>query len=220
MAAHAWIQCVLSASVQDVGEGADLHSSVVGGRFPGEDDRWVPSERMGRCHAACRRAGTDAVEEGRMIQTSPTLRMNGWALVFRNRSRTAVKILLYDGQGSWLCHKRLSSGKHRWQSCSVPLGTVGCLPAQPSHCCRGDPTDQGQDEDRGPHDRLIGRHGRSVDPGHNRREHHHRPTPQFDCPPVHFPILIAADRHVRAFLYFRHGSLPQVITCTPAPTLG
>ena len=75
-----------------------------------------------------------------MIQTSPTLRilvavepvdfrrgidglaavcrqqlardpMNGWAFVFRNRLRTAVKILLYDGQGFWLCHKRWSSGK-------------------------------------------------------------------------------------------------------------
>jgi transposase len=78
-----------------------------------------------------------------MIQTSPTLRilvavdpvdfrrgidglaavcrqqlasdpMNGWAFVFRNRLGTAVKILLYDGQGFWLCHKRLSSGKYRW----------------------------------------------------------------------------------------------------------
>ncbi|MBM4093258.1 MAG: IS66 family insertion sequence element accessory protein TnpB [Planctomycetes bacterium] len=78
-----------------------------------------------------------------MIQTSPTMRilvaiepvdfrrgidglaaicrqqlardpMNGWAFVFRNRSRTAVKILLYDGQGFWLCHKRLSSGKFGW----------------------------------------------------------------------------------------------------------
>jgi transposase len=78
-----------------------------------------------------------------MIQTSPTLRilvavepvdfrrgidglgaicrqqlardpMNGWAFVFRNRSGTAVKILLYDGQGFWLCHKRLSVGRYRW----------------------------------------------------------------------------------------------------------
>ena len=39
---------------------------------------------------------------------------NGWVFVFRNRSATALKILVYDGQGFWLCHKRLSSGKVRW----------------------------------------------------------------------------------------------------------
>jgi len=39
---------------------------------------------------------------------------NGWVFVFRNRPATALKILVYDGQGFWLCHKRLSSGKFRW----------------------------------------------------------------------------------------------------------
>jgi len=39
---------------------------------------------------------------------------NGWVFVFRNRSATAIKVLIYDGQGFWLCHKRLSSGKFRW----------------------------------------------------------------------------------------------------------
>lgn len=36
---------------------------------------------------------------------------SGWVFVFRNRSATAVKVLVYDGQGYWLCHKRLSSGR-------------------------------------------------------------------------------------------------------------
>jgi len=37
--------------------------------------------------------------------------------VFRNRRRTAVKILAYDGQGFWLCQKRLSKGHFRhWPS--------------------------------------------------------------------------------------------------------
>jgi len=40
--------------------------------------------------------------------------MNGWAFVFRNRRATAVKILLYDGQGFWLCQKRLSQGHFGW----------------------------------------------------------------------------------------------------------
>jgi transposase len=31
--------------------------------------------------------------------------MSGCAFVFRNRRGTAIKILLYDGQGFWLCQK-------------------------------------------------------------------------------------------------------------------
>ena len=38
----------------------------------------------------------------------------GTVFVFRNRRATAVKALIYDGQGFWLCHKRLSSGRFRW----------------------------------------------------------------------------------------------------------
>lgn len=42
---------------------------------------------------------------------------SGTAFVFRNRRRTAVKILIYDGQGFWLAHKRLSEGRFRvWPS--------------------------------------------------------------------------------------------------------
>lgn len=39
---------------------------------------------------------------------------SGAAFVFRNRRATAIKILVYDGQGFWLCHKRLSSGRYRF----------------------------------------------------------------------------------------------------------
>ncbi len=39
---------------------------------------------------------------------------SGWVFVFRNRSAKALKILVYDGQGFWLCHKRLSSGRFCW----------------------------------------------------------------------------------------------------------
>jgi len=38
----------------------------------------------------------------------------GWVFVFRNRRATAVKVLAYDGQGFWLCQKRLSRGRFRW----------------------------------------------------------------------------------------------------------
>lgn len=41
----------------------------------------------------------------------------GWLFVFGNRRRTSIKALVYDGQGFWLCHKRLSSGRFRfWPS--------------------------------------------------------------------------------------------------------
>lgn len=39
---------------------------------------------------------------------------SGCVFVFRNRRATSVKILAYDGQGFWLCHKRLSAGRFRF----------------------------------------------------------------------------------------------------------
>jgi len=39
---------------------------------------------------------------------------SGALFVFRNRSGTSLKILIYDGQGFWLCHKRLSKGRFTW----------------------------------------------------------------------------------------------------------
>jgi len=39
---------------------------------------------------------------------------SGWVFVFRNRRATALKVLVYDGQGFWLCHKRLSTGRFPW----------------------------------------------------------------------------------------------------------
>jgi transposase len=37
----------------------------------------------------------------------------GWLFVFRNRRGSAIKVLGYDGQGFWLCQKRLSCGRFR-----------------------------------------------------------------------------------------------------------
>jgi len=47
----------------------------------------------------------------------------GWVFVFRNRPATALKILVYDGQGFWLCHKRLSRGRFRWWPQSATAAT-------------------------------------------------------------------------------------------------
>ena len=39
---------------------------------------------------------------------------SGCVFVFRNRRATAIKVLVYDGQGFWLCQKRLSKGRFQW----------------------------------------------------------------------------------------------------------
>ena len=38
----------------------------------------------------------------------------GAIFVFRNRRGTALKLLAFDGQGFWLCQKRLSQGRLAW----------------------------------------------------------------------------------------------------------
>jgi len=40
--------------------------------------------------------------------------MSGVMFVFASRKRTALKILVYDAQGFWLCQKRLSRGRFKW----------------------------------------------------------------------------------------------------------
>lgn len=44
---------------------------------------------------------------------------SGCVFVFRSRSATAIKVLVYDGQGFWLATKRLSKGCFPWW----PAGT-------------------------------------------------------------------------------------------------
>jgi transposase len=46
-----------------------------------------------------------------VLQADP---MGGAVFVFCNRRRTAIKVLVYDGQGYWVCLKRLSAGRFRW----------------------------------------------------------------------------------------------------------
>lgn len=40
---------------------------------------------------------------------------SGTIFVFFNKRRSSMKILVYDGQGFWLCQKRLSKGKFFYQ---------------------------------------------------------------------------------------------------------
>lgn len=70
--------------------------------------------------AADFRCGIDGLAQRcrEVLRSDP---FSGTAFVFCNRRRTAVKVLIYDGQGFWLCHKRLSSGRFRFW----PSGAAG-----------------------------------------------------------------------------------------------
>lgn len=68
---------------------------------------------------------------------------SGCLFIFRNRSGTTIKMLIYDGQGFWLAQKRLSQGRFKWW----PGGT-GVSHALEAHQAQlllaaGDPTAQG-----------------------------------------------------------------------------
>jgi transposase len=60
------------------------------------------------------------------LQVDP---FSGCLFVFRNRRGTAVKVLVYDRQGYWLCHKRLSAGRFRWW----PTGEGGASQTLAAH---------------------------------------------------------------------------------------
>ena len=69
---------------------------------------------------------------------------SGTVFVFRNRHRTAIKLLVYDSWGFWLCHKRLSTGRFRWWP-SAQEGEGTALEAHELHVLLvgGDPTATG-----------------------------------------------------------------------------
>jgi transposase len=54
------------------------------------------------------------------LQADP---FSGSVFVFRSRRATAIKVLVYDGQGFWLAQKRLSSGRFRWWPTSAAAAT-------------------------------------------------------------------------------------------------
>lgn len=50
---------------------------------------------------------------------------SGTLFVFRNRNGKSIKILGYDGQGFWLCQKRLSQGRFRfWPKANEPTTSL------------------------------------------------------------------------------------------------
>ena len=78
---------------------------------------------------------------------------SGVLFVFGNRARTALKVLVYDGQGFWMCHKRLSTGKFTWWPAGHEQGRT--LYAGIERCLGHEPTNQVVGQQMNPHLFLI-----------------------------------------------------------------
>jgi transposase len=59
------------------------------------------------------RKGIDGLAQvcRKVLRSDP---FSGHVFVFRNKRANAIKVLIYDGQGFWLCQKRLSKGRFTW----------------------------------------------------------------------------------------------------------
>lgn len=74
------------------------------------------------------RCGIDGVAHRckTIIEQDP---MSGGLFIFRNRNKTSIKMLNYDGQGFWLHQKRLSSHRFKWWP-SSPVQSLSITVAQ------------------------------------------------------------------------------------------
>ena len=54
----------------------------------------------------------------------------GTVFVFRNRRGTAIKVLVYDGAGLWLCNRRLQQGRFSWPHGDTAGAPLTITPAQ------------------------------------------------------------------------------------------
>jgi len=72
----------------------------------------------------------------RQLQLDP---LSGHCFIFRNRKGNALKLLLYDSQGFWLCHKRLSAGRFtHWPKASQAVLSLD-VPQLQALLYQGDP---------------------------------------------------------------------------------
>lgn len=56
--------------------------------------------------------------------------LDGALFVFRSFSQRSLKLVMYDGQGFWLCQKRLSDGRFSWWPSSSEQGVCRVEPHQ------------------------------------------------------------------------------------------
>jgi len=69
------------------------------------------------------RAGIEGLSQ-RIQNTLGRSPCEGSAYAFRNRRGNRVKLLIWDGTGVWLCHRRLHQGSFTWPSASTPTATL------------------------------------------------------------------------------------------------
>ena len=72
---------------------------------------WQAAAELSEQHSVSKISETLAGVCRNVLEMDP---FSGYVFVFRNRRKTAIKILMYDGQGFWLCQKRLSKGRFNW----------------------------------------------------------------------------------------------------------
>ena len=72
---------------------------------------------------------------------------SGALFVFRNRRKTALKLLCYDGQGFWLCQKRLSQGHLNWWPTSAQASQRLCARELQILLWNGNPEEAGMADD-------------------------------------------------------------------------
>ena len=56
--------------------------------------------------------------------------LSGHLALFCNRERTRLKILFWDGNGLWICAKRLERGRFSWPSAAGPSARVTLSPEE------------------------------------------------------------------------------------------
>jgi len=66
---------------------------------------------------------------------------SGHIFLFRNKRGTSIKAIFYDGQGFWMCQKRLSEGRFKYWPKSTDEKEVKLLdiPRLQLLCWNGDP---------------------------------------------------------------------------------
>ncbi len=52
---------------------------------------------------------------------------DGTAYAFRNRRSNRIKLLIWDGTGVWLCHRRLHRGRFLWPTADTTVFSITAM---------------------------------------------------------------------------------------------
>jgi hypothetical protein len=78
------------------------------------------------------RTGIDGLSQ-RIQNTLGRSPCDGSAYAFHNHRRTRIKLLVWDGTGVWLCHRRLHRGHFIWPRSDATTCTVASTCRIPAH---------------------------------------------------------------------------------------